>query len=114
MEKTIKTSDKSLKASYLVALRIAKNKCPHSIGEKLTFPANKEVCNTMFGSDFARKIETILLSKDSVQRRITDMSLDVSTQVITRVKSSSSFSLQKDESTDIEKSTTINLCSICV
>jgi hypothetical protein len=103
MENTIKTSDKSLKASYLVALRIAKNKSPHTIGEKLLLPVIKDVCNTMFGSDFVRKIENIPLSNDTIQRRIKDMSLNVSSQVITRVKFSPFFSLQTDESTDIEK-----------
>ena len=50
----------------------------------------------------AIKLRSISLSNDAVKNRISDMSEDILLQVVTAVKSSPAYSLQLDESTDVE------------
>lgn len=74
------TSKCALKASYLVARRVAQSKKAFTIAEELL---------------------TIPLSNDTVSHRIVDMASDIQHQLIERIKSSPFFSLQLDESTDV-------------
>ena len=55
----------------------------------------------MLGEEQAKKIKQIPLSNDTVKQRILDMSNDILEQVTTELKSSSSFAIQLDESTDV-------------
>lgn len=91
----------ALKASYLVSLRIAKEKKPHTIGEKLILPCCKDIVTAMFGEESAKKLDTIPLSDNTVQRRISDISGDIKDQVINEIKAAGAFAIQLDESTDI-------------
>lgn len=93
--------DKSLvKASYLVALRIAKCKKAYSIAENLIKPCLIDVCTEILGPAAGDKMKTIPLSNDTVQRRISKLASDVEDQLIEQVKKSI-FAIQLDESTDI-------------
>ncbi|KRY24527.1 Zinc finger BED domain-containing protein 5, partial [Trichinella spiralis] len=56
----------------------------------------------LFGGTYLKEIELIPLSNDTVARRIEDMAKWVEDQLISRVKGSKFFSLQLDESTDIQ------------
>ena len=69
-------------ASYLVALRIAKAKKPHTIAEELLLPAAIDIVRVMLGAEYVNKLNTISLSSDTVSRRIDDMSADIMEQVI--------------------------------
>jgi len=95
--------DKSLRASYLVSLQIAKNKKPHNIGENLIVPAVKDIIRVMFGEEHVKKVESIPLSNNTVKRRIDEMSNNVENQLIKRIKESPKYCLQIDETTDITK-----------
>ena len=57
----------------------------------------------MIGTDAERKRNTIPLSDNTVQRRLLDLSKDITDQVVEEIKESRSgwFCLQLDESTDI-------------
>jgi hypothetical protein len=103
IKKTMKTVDNSIRASYLVSLRIAQNKKPHTIGENLIIPEVMDICNLMFGEDFAKKVQSIPLSNTTVKRRIDEMADNVENQLIKKIKSSDYYSIQIDETTDISK-----------
>ncbi|KAE8278788.1 Zinc finger MYM-type protein 6 [Larimichthys crocea] len=94
-------SKSALKASYLVARRVAQSKKAFTIAEELVLPAAVDMCREMIGEAAAKKLLTIPLSNDTVSHRIADMASDIQQQLIERVKSSPFFSLQLDESTDV-------------
>ncbi|XP_054573034.1 LOW QUALITY PROTEIN: zinc finger BED domain-containing protein 5-like, partial [Eptesicus fuscus] len=92
----------AIKASYLVALRIARAMKPHTIAEDLLLPAAKDIVPVMIGDEFVTKLSAISLSNNTVCRRIDDMSADILDQVIQEIKSPLPiFSIQLDESTDV-------------
>uniref|UniRef100_A0A3B4U0T5 HAT C-terminal dimerisation domain-containing protein n=1 Tax=Seriola dumerili TaxID=41447 RepID=A0A3B4U0T5_SERDU len=91
----------ALKASYLVARRVAQSKKPFTIAEELVLPAAVDMCREMIGEAAAKKLLTIPLSNDTVSHRIADMTSDIQQQLLERIKSSTFFSLQMDESTDV-------------
>nr|ABF20543.1 transposase [Aedes aegypti] len=97
-----KVSDKAMVASYHLSLKIAKSGKAHTIGENLILPALKETVSIMFGPKFAQEIESIPLSNNTVARRIEDLSGWVENELVERIKASTHFSLQLDESTDVE------------
>ena len=88
-------------ASYLVALRIAKAKKPHTIADELLLPSTKDIVRVMLRVEYVDKLNTISLSNNTVSRRIGDMSADIMEQVIQEMKSVplGIFSIQLDEST---------------
>ncbi|XP_073711484.1 SCAN domain-containing protein 3-like [Misgurnus anguillicaudatus] len=91
----------ALKASYLVARRVAQTKKAFTIAEELVLPAAVDMCREMIGEAAAKKLLTIPLSNDTVSHRITDMATDIQNQLLEKIKSSPFFSLQLDESTDV-------------
>ncbi len=93
--------EKAQQASYLAALRIAKCKKPHTIGEELILPAAVDMCRVMVGEEAANKIKSIPLSNDTVSRRIKDIPFDVKSQLTERLRSCEQFALQLDECTDV-------------
>lgn len=94
--------DKSIvKASYLIALQIAKSKKPYTIGEELIRPCLLQACEQVLGKQALQKLKVIPMSANTVKRRIEDMAEDIENQVIEMVKNSTFYSIQLDESTDI-------------
>ncbi|XP_056118464.1 SCAN domain-containing protein 3-like [Rhinichthys klamathensis goyatoka] len=61
------------------------------------------MCREVLGESAASKIKEIPLSNDTFSRRIIDMSDDIETQLLDRVRASPLFAIQIDESTDISK-----------
>ncbi|GFV10775.1 zinc finger BED domain-containing protein 5 [Trichonephila clavipes] len=55
----------------------ARCKKPHTIAEELILPAEIEIIETMFGDNFAKELQSIPLSNDTVSRRIDDIAEDV-------------------------------------
>jgi hypothetical protein len=96
-------SMKYVEASYYIALQIAKNKKPHTIGEKLIKPCLLEAVRLILNEDSYKKIMQISLSNDTVRRRIHEMADDIKKQVIEKVNNSPFFSIQLDESTDVSQ-----------
>ena len=94
----------SLKASYEVSLMISKQKKAHTrtIGKNLVLPAAKVMVRCVFGDESVKKLNSISLSNNTVQRRIEEMSVDILQQVISDIcRSESGFAIQLDESTDV-------------
>ena len=59
-----------LEASYHIAFRIAQSKKPHTIGEELIKPCLIEATTLVLGKKNNNKLEEILLSNDTVKKRI--------------------------------------------
>ena len=75
----------SLKPSYEVSLMIAKQKKTHPVGENLVLPAAKVMVRCVFGDESVKKLNSIFLSNNTVQRRIEEMSVDILQQVISDI-----------------------------
>ena len=76
-----------IEASYLVDLRIAKAKKPHTTAEELLLLATNDIVRVMLGAEYVNNLITISLSNNTVSRRIDDMSADIMEQVIQEMKS---------------------------
>ncbi|XP_069615975.1 SCAN domain-containing protein 3-like [Ranitomeya imitator] len=100
LRKSTKVNERALKASYLVAELIAKSKKSHTVAETI-LPVCKAIVNEMLGPDAAKEIAKVPLSDNTIARRIDDMSADIETVVLEKVRISKKFALQLDESTDI-------------
>ncbi|XP_068204589.1 protein FAM200C-like [Palaemon carinicauda] len=90
-----------LEASYEIGFEIAKQEKPHTIGETLIKPCMMKAVNLFLGEASAKKMQQVSLSNNTIQRRISKMSMDVKEQVLTEIKGCPLFSLQFYESTDV-------------
>ncbi|GFU91573.1 protein FAM200B [Trichonephila clavipes] len=72
-KKTLSVNEKALLTSYKVSYKIARCKKPHTIAEELILPAAIEIVETMFGDNFAKELQSIPLSNDTISRRIDDI-----------------------------------------
>ncbi|XP_042224418.1 protein ZBED8-like, partial [Homarus americanus] len=91
----------AVEASYEVALEIAKQKKPHTIGETLIKPCILKMVKLVLGEASAKKMQQVSLSNNTLQKRISHMSIDVKEQVLDEIKASPLFSFQLNESTDV-------------
>lgn len=73
----------------------------HTIAEGLILPAAVDMVREVLDQSAADKLKTIPLSNDTISRRIEEMSDDIQQKTTARIKASSHYSLQMDESTDI-------------
>ncbi len=67
----------------------------------LILPAAKDICQVMFGDNFAQPISDIPLSNDTVSRHISDMASDIKEQLLSNIMQSQYYALQLDETTDV-------------
>ena len=65
--KNMVVQDKSLKASYLIALQIAKNKKPYTIGENLIKPCMLQACEAVVGKQAVQRLKIIPMSANTVK-----------------------------------------------
>ncbi|XP_015428833.1 PREDICTED: SCAN domain-containing protein 3-like [Dufourea novaeangliae] len=102
MRATTSIKENALRASYLVANRIAKAKKPFTVGEELILPSTKDICRELLGEAAVEKIAHVPLSASTVTRRIEEIAEDIETQLLERINTSPWYALQVDESTDID------------
>ena len=95
------TNTCALRASYEVALRVAKANKPYTIGETLVQGCIKDVCIEMLGEPAARKVAQVPLSNGTIARRIDELAHDVEDRLIEEIKLAKYFSLQLNECTDV-------------
>jgi len=88
--------------SFEISKLIAETGYPHSAGEKLILPALKIVANNLCGIKEKSLFSAIPLSNNTVKRRIDDCAKHLEEELVAKVKKSKFFSLQIDDSTDIE------------
>ena len=93
-------SKSALKASYMVAFRIACSKKAFTIAEELILPSAIDMCREIIEAA-ASKLKLVSLSNDTIKRQIVEMSDDIECQLLERIKSSPYYSIQLDESTNI-------------
>ena len=108
LQRYTNVNEKSLYVSYLINLRIVKAGKAHIIGETLVL-AIKDIVTVFFGDKSEKEIKSILISNNTVTYRIDEMSQWVENRIIERVIESSFFSLQLNESTDVQ-----GLCQLLV
>ncbi|XP_065654637.1 zinc finger BED domain-containing protein 5-like [Hydra vulgaris] len=89
--------NRTLEASYQVLLLIAKSGKNHTIGEQLIKPSISTFVKTVFGKD-DQDAKTMILSNNTVSRKIDEMRIDVEIQLIEKLKTIL-FWVQMDEST---------------
>ena len=81
---------------------MATNKKPHTIAEELIIPAAKVLVKHVIGDEAVSKLNSVSVSNNTIQQRITEMSIDVKEQAITKVQGSKyRFAMQLDVSTDV-------------
>lgn len=95
--------EKTTKASFEVPWKIVRAKKPHNIGEELVKPAAIKMVETVCGMEVAKKLEMVPLSNNTIKRRIDLMSEDILEQVLHAVNCAKKFSIQIDESEDVER-----------
>ena len=101
-EKQYQQSVGIVTASYELAVLVAKNKKPHTIAEELIMPAAKVLVKHVIGDEAVSKLNSVSVSNNTIQLRITEMSTDIKEQVITEVQGSKDgFTVQLVESTDV-------------
>jgi hypothetical protein len=98
----VNINENAVYASYLISLRIARSGKPHTIGEDLVLPSIKDAVGTMFGEKEVKEIERIPLSNNTVTRRIDEMAEWLDDELIRIVVGSKYYTLQLDESTDVQ------------
>ena len=101
MRKTTKVNERALKASYHIAELVAKSKRSHTVAETLILPTCEAIVNEMLGPEAVKEIAKVPLSDNTIVRRIDDISADIESVVLEKIRISEKFALQLDESTDI-------------
>lgn len=104
MIKIAKTdNENATEASYTVSYRIALAGEAHTIiiAETLIKPCAKDMAICMLDEKSADIYETVLLSNNTVERRIQDLATDIETELVSRLHSCDAYSIQLDESTDV-------------
>ena len=97
------TSQPTLRASYEFSLMIAKVKAPRTAGEKLIKPSAVKMAQILLGRNEAKRIDSALLSDDTMNNRIAGVANDILSQLIAQIQDSPCrIGLQFDETTDIK------------
>ncbi|KAH1182290.1 hypothetical protein KIL84_010044, partial [Mauremys mutica] len=107
LKATTSSNVSALKASFLVANRIAKAKKPFTIGEELILPAAKDICRELLGEAVVQKVAPVPLSASTITRRIDEIAEDIEAQLLERVNESPWYAIQVDESTDVDNKATM-------
>jgi hypothetical protein len=77
IEKHTTVPKKVLRASYKALYLIAKAKMPHTNGESLIMPVTIKITEILHGKKYADELKFVLLSNDTVSKRIREISDDV-------------------------------------
>lgn len=85
----------AMRASFLVANHIAKTKKPFTAGEELILPAAMDICHELLGEIAFQKVSHVPLSASTITGWIDEITTNESPW----------FTIQIDESTDIDKTT---------
>ena len=96
---------KALCASYNVALRIPKAKKPYKDREISVKDCIHDICLEVLGEAAAATVAKVLLSSDTIARRVADLDENMENQLIIQIKLAKYNSLQLDESTNISNMT---------
>lgn len=71
-----------VRASYAIALQVAKEKKAHTIGESLVKPCIVESVRLVLGGEASKKMKQISLSNNTIKNRIAEMSENIKENVV--------------------------------
>ena len=94
-------SEKAQIASLEISVMVAQNLKSHTLAELIILPECRKMVKTMLGDEDEKEINKILLSNDTVRRRILALLADIEKNVYRNKFKNSIFAFQVDESTDI-------------
>ena len=77
------------------------SKKSHTVSEQLILPSCKTIVTEMLGPEAAKEIAKVPFSDNTISRRINEMSADIESVVLDKIRLSNKFALQIVESTDI-------------
>ena len=97
----------ALRASFLVANHIAKAMKPFTIGGELILPAAKDICCELLGEAAVQKVTRVPLSASTITRQIDEIAEDIEEQLLERINEPLWYTIQVDESTDVDNKATI-------
>ena len=80
-----------MEASFLDTQPIAQCKQPHTVTESFVASCCRETVWSMLGENYAKEIQKILLSDNTVRRRINDMVADILEQLRDKLLESKLF-----------------------
>ena len=107
LRRNVTFNDKAQIASYMVAYRVAIEKQPHTIAERLILPAAIDMVSAVIDEKSAEKLKCIPMSNNTVSQRIHDIADNLEEQLVTRLMTAGCFSIQLDESTDVSDCATL-------
>ena len=81
---------------------MAKAKKSYNIGETFIVPCLVSRVGILLGESAVSKMMQVSLSNDTVKSRICDMSCNIKSQLLAKVKASPVFAIQLNESVDVE------------
>lgn len=90
-----------IESSFIIAYEIAKAKKAFRLAEQVIQPCVLKVVSALFGESASKKIESVPLSHQTISRRVSEIATDVKQQLYSRLKQSTHFCLQFDESVDV-------------
>ena len=96
-----RTNKAAVRASYAIAVHVAKTKKPHNIGETLLKPCILESVKLVLGEKASQTMKQISLSNDTIKSRIHEMSDNIKSKVLSKIDFSPVFALQLDEKAQI-------------
>ncbi|KAJ8775652.1 hypothetical protein J1605_016200 [Eschrichtius robustus] len=105
LKDTTSSNVSALRASCLVANRIAKARKPFTVDEELILSAAKDICRELLGEATVQKVAHVPLSASALTRRIDEIAEDIEAQLFERINESLWYTIQVDESTDVDKAT---------
>ena len=88
LKATTSSNVSALRASFLVANRIAKAKKPFTIGEELILPAAKDMCRELLGEAAVQKVARVPLLASTITRWIDETAEDIEAQLLERINES--------------------------
>ena len=94
-----------LRASFLVAERVAKATQPFTVGEELILPAAKDICHELLGEAAVQKVTRVPFSASTIIRQIDEIAEDIEAQLLERINESLWYAIQVDEPTEVDKAT---------
>ena len=100
-QKKLTAFEKAQVASIEIPEMIAVKTKSYTLAESITLPACRKIVKIILGDKAEQKIRKISLSKNTIQRSIVDLSVNIKESVQTKLQSTLGFALQVDESTDI-------------
>ena len=103
----------ALRASFLVANRMAKAKKSFTTSEELILSAAEDICHELLGEAAVQTVARVPPSASTITRRIDEIADYTEAQLLERINESPWYAIHVDESTDVDnRQQCLFLCNI--